>query len=185
MSCERLTTRLAILDTFKHVPASFRWTASQNISWEQNVTSCSYRERTWVLGCNHSDAFELTLFELATKLVPELSLLWADLWSRLIQNLRFRVYPANPMASQCDNAISIGKLNWMLYWIYRREYSKRKLLKGGQTLTYWCRKFPHLSCVTKYVIDLFGQLIDPKSPKIPSENQMNSLLLERVFSKPK
>ena len=77
MSCERLTTRLAILDTFKHVPASFRWTASQNISWEQNVTSCSYRERTWLLGCNHmhSDAFELTLFELATKLVPELSLL--------------------------------------------------------------------------------------------------------------
>ena len=48
MSCERLTTRLAILDTFKHVPASFRWTASQNISWEQNVTSCSYRERTLV-----------------------------------------------------------------------------------------------------------------------------------------
>ena len=24
MSCERLTTRLAILDTFKHVPASFK-----------------------------------------------------------------------------------------------------------------------------------------------------------------
>ena len=231
MSCERLTTRLAILDTFKHVPASFSRTASQNISWEQNVTSCSYRERTWVLGCNHSDAFGLTLFELATKLVPELSLLWADLWSRLIQNLRFRVYPENPMASQsvmsftpnrhvgqqrvpstsgdplpwtwcpprsspsplfpsqlstmasqCVNTISIGKLNWMLYWIYRREYSKRKLLKGGQTLTYWCRKF---LCVTKYVINLSGQVIDPKSPKIPSENEMNSLLLERVFLKPK
>ena len=106
------------------------------ISWEQNFTSCSYRERTWAWGCNHSDAFELTLFELTVKLVPELSLLWADLWSRLIQNLRFRVYPANPMASQCDNTISIGKLNWMLYWIYRREYSKRKLLKGGQTFTY-------------------------------------------------
>ena len=58
MSCERLTTRLAIMDTFEHVPARFRWIASQNISWEQNVTSCSYQERTWVLGCNHSDAYE-------------------------------------------------------------------------------------------------------------------------------
>ena len=58
MSCERLTTRLAIMNTFEHVPASFRWIASQNISWEQNVTSYSYQERTWVLGCSHSDAYE-------------------------------------------------------------------------------------------------------------------------------
>ena len=42
-------------------------------------------------------------------------------------------------------------------------------------------KFPHLSCVTKYVINLSLQLIDPKSKKNPSESEVNSLLLERVI----
>ena len=42
-------------------------------------------------------------------------ILWADLWSRLIQNLRFLVHPAHPMADQDDNPLSIGKMNWMFY----------------------------------------------------------------------
>ena len=70
------------------------------------------------------------------------------------------------MAGQDDNPLLIGKMNQMLY-----ELTEENI------------QIPHLSCVTKHVINLSMQVIDPKSQKNRSESEMNSLLLGRGIQK--
>ena len=124
------------------------------------------RERTWVWGCG-SFTQGLNTMTVVTPLSTELltdRMFWADLWSRLIQNFRFS---------------STLQTRWLAKMIIPSQ--SVRWTECCMNLPRRIFKFPHLSCVTKYIINLSVQVIDPKSQKNPSESEMNSLLLERVI----